>query len=175
MPLRLHSNPSKLGTRVGFRLTVLPQFEASLLIYSGRVSTVDFEGLWKEIEESKEYKSEFDDFLFLGPDADFSDVAFHMSRSEARKLVQRYPSSPEHRMKHSAFICANEIQAAMVRLFWAYVLSQGPSNVAIGCFSTFEAAADWVEGPRRRLDRALLTDLAAQMGQSWCLADSAAA
>jgi len=161
---------------LAFKLKILPECDLLLQSYSGPVGATDFEAVWQILSGATEYRADFDDIAILGPDADYSDVAHDVSRAQASRFVE-YHHVRQGRPKHAAFICHNDMQRAMARLFGAYVKAHGPAHVGIECFTQLKPALEWIgpsKGPGRQLDHRLITRLVREMGDDWCCADEAA-
>jgi hypothetical protein len=106
----------------------------------------------------------------------YSSVAHDAAAEQARKFVEEFRAKRLERVKRCAFICSNDMQATMSKMFGAYVYSQSAPNIEIASFMSLDKALDWIEmGERPKLDRPRIADALAQMGQSWCLGHSAAA
>ena len=159
-------------------LTILPEHQLCLLCFSGAVTPADFDDVWKKLSSATERRADFDELVFIGADVLHSSIEYQLTKAEAARFVQAYQRTPEFQPKRIAFICATEMQRAFIRMFGAYVEACGPCNAAIAAVASLGEAIGWVEpskGPTRKLDRAEIADLVRQMGQGWCLKDSAAA
>jgi hypothetical protein len=160
------------------KLKILPEVELCVLAYSGMVQQKDFEEVRRLVKAAPDYSPQFDDLVLLGPDADYSDVAHDKASEQARKFVEDFRAKQLERAKRCAFICSNDMQATMAKMFSAYVYSQSPPNVEVDVFMSLDPAIDWIEtgvGPSLILDRPRIADLLRQMGQDWCLKRSVAA
>ena len=163
---------------MAYKLTFLPHMELSILGYSGPVSQADFDGVWAQVSESKDYDSYFDDLVILGPDADYSGVEYHVSMEQSRKFVEINQVLLHKKPKRTAFICATDMQVLMVHMFVAFVRANGRDQNQVECFRSSAPALAWIEdskGPDRSLDRAEIRLVIAAINQAWCVDKEAAA
>ena len=160
------------------KLKILPDQELLVLAYSHEVLPGDFDAVWRAIGASPDYSSDFDDLVLLGPSTDFSAVSCDLTEKVAGDFVELIKDATAHREKRCAFICADNVLGAMAKMFSAYIYSRSPANVLIEPFATLDQAFDWIDaskGGSRKVDRAHVTKVLAQMGENWCLRRSAAA
>ena len=163
---------------MAYKLKILSDMELCLLVYSGRVHGKDFEGVWHALEEAPDYSWEFDDIAVLGPDADYSDVEYEVASRQSIRFVDAFRKSNLKRRKRCAFVCSNEMQVSMSKMFGAYVYSQGVPNIDVAAFTSMETALDWIESgtsSEREIDRSEVASVIAQMGARWCLKSLVAA
>ena len=156
---------------------VLPQFELTILGYSGRLSAADFDGVWNALATNKESRVEFDDIAVLAPDADYSDVAYEISMAQAERYVRAHRPPNLCVPKRSAFLCANEMQATMARMFAAFVQVSGCTNVQILAFTSLQSTIAWFErekSGRPIIDMKLVRAMLIEMGHGWCARSIAA-
>ncbi|HXZ69178.1 MAG TPA: hypothetical protein VEH07_11345 [Alphaproteobacteria bacterium] len=155
-----------------FKFEVLPSSQLCILCCSGRMSSEDFDAIWRVTENDSNFTTELDMLTVLGPDADYSEVVSQMSEQHARKYVERHSVNEQRKLKRSAHICANERQVAMVKMFAAYIEAWGgPPKVELKCFSELEPALAWMEqseGRERRIDRDRVVQILRKMGHGWC-------
>ncbi|MFZ1988484.1 MAG: STAS/SEC14 domain-containing protein [Alphaproteobacteria bacterium] len=154
-----------------YKLTILPQSELCLIAYSGRVTEGDLEAVRAALHSSSDHRPHFDELVAIGPDADYSEVSFEIARVRAQRYVAN-ESSPIQ-LKRLAFVCANEVQLAMARLFDALVKADGPSNLEVNCFQHLSAAVAWLEQAKAAgsIDRAQIRSILAEMGHAWCCSE----
>lgn len=162
---------------MAYKLRILPQDCLCLLAYSGKVEQADFEGIWRDVAVAEGYRPDMDDLVVLGPDADFSDIAHHMSIEQAQKFVEARDAAGTRRRKHSAFVCGTEMQVVMTRMFSAYVLSLGSSDVCTETLRDLDGALDWIgssrdDGPP--IDAKEVKRQLREMGHGWCCGEAAA-
>jgi len=157
---------------MAYKLKILGDMELCLLVYSGRVQAKDFDGIRETLEHAPDYSWEFDDIAVLGPDADYSNVVHDVAFQQSIRFVEAFRKTNLKRGKHCAFVCSNDIQVAMSKMFGAYVYCQGVPNIEVGAFASMEAALDWIEKgtkPGRKIDRAEIARVITHMGAGWCL------
>ncbi|MFZ1988486.1 MAG: hypothetical protein WAW96_01825 [Alphaproteobacteria bacterium] len=163
---------------MAYKLKILSDMELCLLAYSGRVQGKDFDGVWQTLEDAPDYSWEFDDIAVLGPDADYSDVESDVAFRQSIRFVDAFRKTNLRREKRCAFVCSNEMQVTMSKMFGAYVYGQHVPDIEVAAFTSMETALDWVEsGARsaRKIDRAEVARVIIQMGARWCLKSAVAA
>ena len=163
---------------MAYQLKIIGSMELCLLVYSGRVQATEFDAVWRVTEGTPEYSPEFDDIGLLAPDADYSDISHEVALRQSIRFVEAFRGKSLKRKKHCAFVCSNEMQITMAKMFGAYVYGQGVPNVAVEAFTSLEPALNWIADDAksaRRLDRSEIARLATQMGAGWCLKSAFAA
>lgn len=157
-----------------YKLKILPELDLFILNYSGHVAPADFHDVSEVIEASPEFDASMDDLVLLSPDADYSDVAYELTRVRAGRFVQR--TAALRRPKYGAFICGGELQLKMARMFASFAKANAPTHVHVDCFEGLDAALDWIEcGTRRRRDRDPIRQVITEMDEAWCLSGTEAA
>jgi hypothetical protein len=162
------------GDSVPYKLRILPELDLFILNYSGRVGPADFLGVSEIIETSPEFDAGMDDLVLLSPDADYSEVAFELTRVRAGRFIQR--TAALDRPKYGAFVCGGEIQLRMARMFATFAKANTPAHVHVDCFEGLDAAMDWVEANTGRCrERDLIRQVITEMDEAWCLSGTEAA
>jgi len=176
--LRSETTAPEKWDEMAYKLKILSDMELCLLAYSGRVQAQDLDDVWRTAEAAPHYSPEFDDIALLAPDADYSDIDHDITLQQSIKFVDAYRKTNLKRPKRCAFVCSNEMQETMAKMFGAYVYSQGVPNIEVQSFTSLQLALDWVEsGVRltRKIDRAEVERVIVQMGAEWCLKSAVAA
>lgn len=162
---------------MAYKLKILAHYDLSLFAYSGKVTPADFDGVWRDLAALKDYHPDIDGLIVLGPDADYSDFAHQMASGEAEKFALEQAGDRPKKVKHTAVVCATQMQVVVTRMFAAYLMSYWPSLVEVACFRDLDAAIDWLEpanGDGRRIDRDEIKRQFRELGQGWCCGEDAA-
>lgn len=160
-----------------YKLRVLPQDGLCLLVYTGKVSEADFDDVWRAVAASDDHYPTIDDLVILAPDADYSDIGHDLAIEQAQHFVELQDKGRTGDHKYTAFVCANDMQVIMTRMFAAYVMTHGPAYVRIETFRDVDSALDWLQpskGSGRRIDRQDVKRRLREMGQGWCCGEAAA-
>jgi hypothetical protein len=156
---------------MAYKVKMLAHDGLCLLTYSGKVTSADFEGVWRDVGAHKDYRPDIDDIVVLGPDADQSDFAHQMAADEAEKFAHVPGHDGPRGIKHTAVVCASDMQFVVSRMFGAYLMAYWPSLVRVESFRDLDAAIDWIEPANddgRRLDREAIKAHLSEMGEGWC-------
>lgn len=157
-----------------FQLRFLAPAELAILCFKGHLTADTFAAAEAAIRAHKNIRPDFDSLIVLAPDASFSGVGVEASQAQAHNFVARATGAI---CKRSAFVCANEMQLSLARLFRAHVHASGKVSAEIGAFSSVSCALDWIEPvkPERKLSREHVVAVLREMGQQWCLQCESAA
>lgn len=162
---------------MAYKLRNLSQHGVWLLTYSGKVTSEDFEGVWRERHAAQEPCQGTTDLVVLGPDVDYSDFAHQMANDEAAKFAQKHDDAALQSFQNTAVLCATDMQVVVTRMFSAYLMSYSPTLVAVECFRDLEQAIAWVEtakGDGRPIARDEIKRHLREMGHGWCCGEAAA-